>query len=162
MAGNTKRVLALGVKAASNVAKSLFGEDVPVDYMDKVPGRGKYDAIVSYHHLQRVSHRDTEDTLKEMQYRLKEGGELHLFVPSLEWVAREILKPNPHPMWKIHLFGNQYSDKQTHLNGFTMMELRNVIDDCFNVTHATLGEYTTELNGENYAAEQYYLRGEPK
>lgn len=161
MAGDTERVLALGGASARNAAENLF-PDAKIDAPKNVPERGLYDVVLSYHHLQTISHRDTNKVLQEIRYRLKEEGEFHLFVPSLEWAANQILSPNPHPLLKLHLFGNQYSKDQYNYNGFTMFELRNLLHEHFAITHATLGNYTVEYEDKNVEAEQYYIRGEKK
>ena len=161
MAGDTKTILALGGLSAKSAAENLFDGD-KIDTPRKIPDRGLYDTILSYHHLQTVPHRDLNDTLDKMRLRLKEDGEVHIFVPSLEWAARQILSPDPHPLWLIHVFGNQKHREQYHKNGFRLIDLRSTLEEYFAVTHATVGEYTVEHQGNNYAAEQFYLRGERK
>lgn len=154
------RILALGEANAKAAAQSLFGEDAKIDNMRKVPDRGLYDSVISYHHLQTVAHDDLDDTLEKIRFRIKEGGDFHVFIPSLEWAGHQILnrKNALHPLLRKHLF-NDGKNK----NAFRMFDLRNALENHFAVTHATAGEYTdTAKDGNKYAAGQLYARGEPK
>jgi hypothetical protein len=132
---------------------------LPIDHSREVPERGKYDAILSYHHLQTIPQDKVNDVLRDIKYRLKEDGEVHFFVPSLEWAGKQILnrKNNIHPLLRDHLWNNGKNQ-----NGFRLYDLRNILGKHFAITHATAGEYTGEHGGNTYSAGQYYLRGEAK
>ena len=91
---------------------------------------------------------------------LKPGGELHLFVPSLEWVAREILAEDPSVLMLIHIFGPQNDEMGFWLSGFTMRRLRVDMEDVgFAVATAKVAYYSMMIGGKDVQAEQHYVVG---
>lgn len=153
-----KRILAVGLNSIA-AAKSLFG-DIKVDGVDQFPDdvrkKGYYDAVLSYMSLCVGSYRIAQKTLLKYSKVLKEGGELHLFVPSLEWAADQILSEEPSKILLIHLFGEQTCGLDTYRSGFAMLDLRNLLPAVgIEVVAARAGEYTI---GE-YTAEMLYVSG---
>jgi len=120
----------------------------------------KYDKVFAYQALQRVSNAAVNTTLKNWFNVLKPGGELHLFVPSLEWVAREILAEDPSVLMLVHIFGPQRDEETFWLSGYTMRRLRVDMEDAgFHVTTAKVGYYSMVVGGKDISAEQHYVVG---
>jgi hypothetical protein len=110
--------------------------------------------------LQRVSNAAVNTTLKNWLHVLKPGGELHLFVPSLEWVAREILAETPSVLMLIHIYGPQADENTFWLSGYTMRRLRVDMEDVgFAVTTAKVGYYSMVIGEKDVQAEQHYVVG---
>lgn len=107
-----------------------------------------------------MSNAAVHTTLKNWYHVLKPGGELHLFVPSLEWVAREIMAEDPSVLMLIHIFGPQSDEEGFWLSGFTMRRLRVDMDDVgFEVITAKVGYYSMIIGEQEVQAEQHYVVG---
>jgi len=116
--------------------------------------------VFAYQALQRVSNAAVHNTLKNWRHVLKPGGELHLFVPSLEWVAREILNEDPSVLTLVHIFGPQNDENTFWLSGYTMRRLRVDMEDVgFAVVTAKVGYYSMVIGGKDVEAEQHYVVG---
>lgn len=122
--------------------------------------KNQYDVILAYQVLNRVSNAAVHNTLLNWRNALKMGGELHLFVPSLEWVAREILNEEPSPLMLVHIFGVQNTEENFWLSGHTMRRLRVDMPDAgFAVAAAKVGYYSMVIQGQEFTAEQHYVVG---
>jgi hypothetical protein len=136
------KILAIGTDAA-NVARELFGEG-DIDSTPLLPGkkRSGYDALLSYMALPKVSYRQADAHMSAWLEALKPGGEIVIFVPSLEWAARQIFTTPRSPAFLPHLFGVQDKAGEGYMSGYTLLDLRSI---CFRaglaVTHASTGEY---------------------
>jgi hypothetical protein len=156
-----RNVLAIG-EGAQGLARELYPES-DVDTTTLTPGKKRrdYDAILSYMALPRVPFRQVETVAQSWVEALATGGELVLFVPSLEWAAVQILTPGKdrNPALILHLFGTQNKPAEFYGSGFTMMDLRALCAKIgLAVTHASTGEY---MIGD-YACECHTVRGVKK
>lgn len=138
------KILAIG-EGAAGLARELY-QQADVDTTTLTPGkkRADYDVILSYMALPRVPFRKLEDVAKSWLEALKAGGEIVIFVPSLEWAAVQILTPDRerNPALILHLFGSQTKPGDFYSSGFTMMDLRALCSRVgIAVTHASTGEY---------------------
>jgi predicted SAM-dependent methyltransferase len=121
---------------------------------------GRFDGILASHVLEHFSYWREQDILKSWIACLKEGGELHIVVPSAEWAAREVLSENPSPALHGHMLAGQVNGWDVHLNIFTMRKLRSLFERVgLSVTRARTGEYWLHYNGKEYKAEQHYICG---
>lgn len=137
------KVLAIG-DGADQVARQ-FWEDAQIDKTELRPGKKRtdYDAVVSYHALPSVSIRENQSAVNAWVECLKQGGELHLFTPSLEWAAEQILAEEPSPALPLHLYGLQRRQGEFYISGYTMRDLRYLCDKAgLAVKHARAGTYT--------------------
>lgn len=83
-----------------------------------------------------------------------------MFVPSLEWVAREILAEEPSVLMLIHIYGAQRDEDTFWLSGYTMRRLRVDMDDVgFTVETAKVGYYSMVIGDQDVSAEQHYVVG---
>lgn len=154
------RVLAVGA-GAKEVAEQLF-DDATVDYAPTKPSKQQtgYDAILLMHVLQRVSFRDWRNSLGMFLDKLRAGGELHIFSPSLEWAAEQILSEKPSPLLMRHLFGNQGNSEEFHISGMTLHTLRELLASMgVAVQFSRDGEYALAHDGEEYVARHHYVMG---
>ena len=137
------KILAIG-DGADQVARQ-FWEDAQIDKTEIKPGkkRADYDAVVSYHALPSVSIHENLSAVNAWVECLKDGGELHLFTPSLEWAAEQILSESPSPALPLHLYGHQRRQGEFYVSGYTMRDLRYLCDKAgLAVKHARAGTYT--------------------
>src|SRR5690349_1376501 len=137
------KILAVGTDA-EGVARELFGEG-DIDATPLPPGKKRtdYDALLSYMALPKVSFRDADKVFKAWLEALKPEGEMIIFVPSLEWAAKQVFTTPRSPAFLMHLFGVQDKNGEHYVSGYTLLDLRSI---CFRaglaVTHASTGEYT--------------------
>lgn len=136
--------------------------DILADAADMPPELyDKFDCVFASHNLEHYSYWDTEKVLGGWVRCLKDGGELHLLVPSLEWAAREVLSENPSPAVYAQLYAGQVNQWDVHLTGFTMRKLRQLMDKMGLACHtARTGVYHIRVGtmGE-FEAMQHYVAG---
>lgn len=135
------KVLAVGY-GADSVAKQ-FWPDATIDFTHlKPPKKIVYDALVSFHALNRIAVREALPAIKLWAGCVKEGGEIQIHVPSLEWAAEQILSENPSEVTIFHLFGLQRKPDEFYVSGYTMRDLRTLCEKAgINVIHARAGGY---------------------
>lgn len=122
---------------------------------------GKFDGLLASHVLEHFSYWNTEQVLAGWVRCLKDGGELHILVPSLEWAAREVLSEHPSPAVYAQLYAGQVNQWDVHLTGFTMRKLRQLMERVgINVHTAKTGVYHIRVGtlGE-FEAHQHYIAG---
>lgn len=136
--------------------------DIVADAADMPPELyGQLDGLLASHVLEHFSYWNTEKVLAGWIRCLKEGGELHILVPSLEWAAREVLSENPSPAVYAQLYAGQVNQWDVHLTGFTMRKLRQLLQkNGISVNVARTGVYHIRVGtfGE-FEAEQHYVAG---
>lgn len=124
-----------------------------------------FDRILASHVLEHVEYKRVNEALTELARLLAPGGELHVFVPSLEWAARQILSESPSPATIMHLYGLQSTPWQYHKAGFTLMALRQVVSSVgLNVAVARRAIYKVvgkDAQGKpvEFECEQHYVVG---
>lgn len=136
--------------------------DIVADAADIPPELyGKFDAVFASHVLEHFSYWKTEQVLAGWAKCLKDGGELHVVVPSLEWAAREVLSENPSPAVYAQLYAGQVNEWDVHYTGFTMRKLRQLMDRVgIDTNTARTGVYHVRVGdlGE-FEAHQHYIAG---
>lgn len=147
-----------------SIAKVLY-EDAEVtmwDFTSPIPEEyhGKFDAVISNNALQRVNYMNALPTINAMKACLREGGELHVIVPSLEWACREVLSENPNPACMVVLYGGQGADSSVHTSGFTMRLLRAHYERAgLAATKAATSPAKIDIGGKQYEILQHYICG---
>ena len=144
-----------------NVDKELK-PDVLADASDMPPELyGKLDGLLASHVLEHFSYWKTDKVLEGWIKCLKEGGEIHILVPSLEWAAREILSERPSPAVYAQLYAGQINQWDVHLTGFTMRKLRQLMEKLgISVNTARTGVYHLNVGGlGEFEAMQHYISG---
>ncbi len=155
------KVLTVGI-GAEQIAKDLWENPKITNLTGSLQGKKrdgrKYDAVCSFMALQRVPNGVVHETQKSWSHVLILGGELHLFVPSLEWVAREILAEDPSPLLLSHMYGLQLEEAQYYLSGHTLRRIRVDLDAVgMSVEAARVGYYSMLVGEVEYKAEQHYV-----
>ncbi len=149
-----QRVLSIGDPV---FASSLFPEST-VDSTSMKPkgGQNGYDALVSYLALPRVHSSRAVKTIGWWKDALKPGGNLHIFVPSLEWAAAQVLSETPSLALQMHLYGGDVPNN--YLSAYSMIDLRILCEmNGLAVTYARVGQYEIQ-NGENvYQCDTNYV-----
>lgn len=141
--------------------------DIVADAGDMPPELyGKLDGILASHVLEHFSYWRTLHVLEGWVKCLKDGGELHVLVPSLEWAARQILSESPSPAVYAQLYAGQVNQWDVHLTGFTMRKLRQLFEKIgLSVHTARTGVYHVNVGDQGiFPAEQHYIvgvKGEP-
>lgn len=136
--------------------------DILADAADMPPELyEKLDGLLASHVLEHFSYWKTDAVLANWVKCLKEGGELHVLVPSLEWAAREVLSETPSPAVYAQLYAGQVNQWDVHLTGFTMRKLRQLFEKAgINVHTARTGVYHLRVaNVGEFEAMQHYIAG---
>lgn len=129
-------------------------ETLPEEY------RGNLDGVFASHVLEHFSYYRTVPVLENWKKCLKEGGQLHVLVPSWEWAAREVLSENPSPALLGHSFAGQVNQWDVHYMMFTMRNLRRLFEKVgLSVIRARTGEYVLNTTAGLQKAEQHYIVG---
>ena len=122
--------------------------------------RGIYEVVYASHVLEHVSWKKVEQVLDYLVSAVRPGGELWVIVPSLEWVARELMKDQPSLAVLGALFGSQDAKGQFHQSGYTMMWLRQLMGRHGLVVRKAFGSFFgIEVNGEEVAVGQNVVIG---
>lgn len=122
--------------------------------------RGNLDGVFASHVLEHFSYYKSEAVLLNWKSCLKEGGQLHILVPSWEWTAREVLSESPSPALYGHSFAGQINEWDVHLAMFTMRRLRALFEKIgLSVITARTGEYVLNTPVGLQKAEQHYIVG---
>lgn len=132
------------------------------DFEAPVPSEfeNKYDAVISNGVLQRFNYMAAPAAINAWVNCLKDGGELHIIVPSLEWACREVLSEKPSPVCMVVLYGGQGGDGSVHTSGYTMRLLRVHLERCgLKCTRARTDATNININGQTYAFDQHYVCG---
>lgn len=180
MSEQTPRLKVLDVGAGPNSnAKAMWPEaevltldidkslkpDIVGSILDIRCGKEQFDRVVASHVLEHLALGEVAPALREVWRVLKVGGEAHIFVPSIEWAARQVLAEHPSPILFFHLYGSQQTPWQFHKCGFTMLALRTRMADAGLVPMAAQRAiyYVDNTTGDGqttrYEAEQHYVVG---
>lgn len=138
-------------------ADSDFNSDYVHDIRDPFPDeiKGRFDIVFLSHVLEHIDRAKVFDTVTYLKSALKDGGELWLIVPSLEWVGQELSKDKPSPITLAALYGSQSNEWQYHKTGFTLFQLRTLIEKAGMIPRqAYQGPFTVEMNNKEYPAVQ--------
>lgn len=156
-----KKILAVGLGAEAVVRQ--FYEDVEIEVAVKKLPNKKFDVLVSYMALPLLPFRKIHGTIRNYFDCLNDGGELILFLPSLEWAAEQILADTFNPAVSAHLYGDQNDSSRFYGSGYTMRDARVFLERAgFATTHASRGEYVVRIDGTEYFPEMHILRSVKK
>lgn len=129
--------------------------DIPYDFPD-----GEFDIVFASHILEHITFWKELIVLQEWARLLRTGGELHVIVPSWEWVARNVLAENPSIGLKPLAFASQTTPWEVHTNMFTMRGLRALFERAgLGVFWARTGPLVINAGGNLVEVEQHYVAG---
>lgn len=130
-----------------------FVQDIREPFPDELHDR--FDIVFASHVLEHCERHRQIDTVKNLATAVREGGELWILVPSLEWVAVELRKDQPSPATLAALYGSQTDPWQYHKCGHTLFMLRQIVEKAGLVARqAYQGPLTINMNGKPYPALQ--------
>jgi hypothetical protein len=130
---------------------------VPLPFKD-----GEFQAVWMHHFYHKISWRWAGPFLVECVRVLadKDDALLHIFVPSIRWLAKQFWQETLEPHVKPMLFGEQSSEFDVGRNAFSMQELRIMFDQAgLAVIKAKVGAMDIQVEEETYQAEQLYVAG---
>lgn len=90
--------------------------------------KGKYNIVYCSHMLEHIDREKVHQTIKNMVEALVPMGEIWIAVPSMEWVAKEILAGRDGVFAQLMIFGGQYNEYDYHRCGFTLKSLRTMFE----------------------------------
>ncbi|MBW8034502.1 MAG: hypothetical protein FVQ79_02230 [Planctomycetes bacterium] len=124
--------------------------------------RGKYDVVYANHVLNRARNWKAKQALIRWMKCLRPEGELHMFVPCIEWVIGAYNIDNQPDNLLDHLYGyNEGKKTQDFHSSYDMKLLRSLCDQAdIAVRWAKYGIYTVNLSdGKTVEGGQHYLMG---
>lgn len=133
------KVLALG--DLERIQSRFGGPGVEI-VEENPPSDNTYDLVVMDHVLQLASRMQVAQLIKIYKMALKIGGDLVIFVPSLEWAA-SLIATNDDPPATAY-FSIYGGDNEPHLSGMTLLWLRALAQQA--------GMHVKQATGEWYLA----------
>ena len=116
-----------------------------------------YDVVVAGHVLQLVERTKMPEFMKQLRELMRDMGEIHIYVPDLDWVARMLLANKPNPLIQFAIYG---SEKYPHRSGFTLLWLRRLVEGAdIVVRHATMSAYSVMVGEETEMMPQLVVLG---
>ncbi len=138
-------------------ADEEFNPDYVHDIREPFPEEthGRFDVVFLSHVLEHIDRTKVYDTMTYLKSALKDGGELWIIVPALEWVGQELRKDRPSPVTLAALYGSQTNEWQFHKSGYTLYHLRQLIEKVGMIPRqAYQGPFTVTMNKKDYPAVQ--------
>lgn len=135
-----------------------YEPDIVHDIRDPFPAEWweHFDIVVLSHVLEHIEYFKVIPTLKNIRDVMRSGGEMWIFVPSLEWVCQEIEADRETVALQASLYGGQFNDNEYHKSGFTLNTLRQVVETIgFIVRKAHQSIFNIQFDGEGMEPQQY-------
>ena len=117
----------------------------------------QYEVVVVGHVLQLVERPGMPDFMKMLKGLVRDMGEIHIYVPDLDWAARMLLRNKPNPLIQYAFYGNE---QYPHRSGFTLLWLRHLVEGAeIIVRHATMSGYGVKVGEETQMIPQLVILG---
>jgi hypothetical protein len=123
---------------------------------------GEFDAVWAHHTFQYIPWRWAGPVFMEMVRVLSDKPDslVHIFVPSIRWLAKQFWQEEISPAVRPLLFGEQSGEFDITRNAYTLREFRAMFDQAgLAVIKAKVGVMELEIEGEAFQAEQLYVAG---
>lgn len=176
---NPSRVLNIGCTSeyACNDPRAMLGKGIELEQLDIDPRtnpdyvldirepmpkdlKGAFDAVFASHVLEHVERGKVNAAVENFKYLLRVGGQLWVFVPSLEWACREVLEGRDTIAVHGVLYGGQKDQWDIHLTGYTKPALRALIQSHgFKIDRSEQTIFTSIVNGESQIVSQNLVVG---
>lgn len=152
----------LATAAAMDMAKAQWPNarlDTLENFAEPSLKRSKVDVLISIDDILKVPNAAVPSVYEKWSRLLRSGGQLHLFVNSLEWAAEQILAEDPSPLLFDHLYGSQTNNDEYFVSGHTMRRLRADLDRAgYHVIRARAGEYEAVVDEQTViVGEKHYI-----
>lgn len=95
----------------------VLGEE-PLPFADS-----SFDLIFCGHILEHIEYYHEERTFMDLFRVLKDGGQLHVYVPNGKWIGEQLANEKWEPTFKGFMFGGLIDKFDVHLNVFTPRSL---------------------------------------
>ena len=127
--------------------------DITLPFPDDLVG--SFDIVFASHVLEHVPYRQAMTVLRHIKSACKPGGELRIYVPSMEWAAQEILSGKETFGLMGLIWGGQADPWDNHYCGFTRRSLANAMMNvgCVDVKVGESG-IVVVIDGKHYDAKQ--------
>lgn len=117
----------------------------------------EYDVVVAGHILQLVERKKMPEFAKRLRTLVRDMGEIHIYVPDLDWAARMLIVNKPSPLIQFAIYG---SEKYPHRSGFTLLWLRRLVEGAdIIVRHATMSAFSVMVGDEAEMIPQLVILG---
>lgn len=127
------------------------------DFFDGEIATDKYDVVVAGHILQLVDRRVLPDFVKRLKNLVHDMGEVHIYVPDMEWAAKMLIDNKPNPLIQYVLYGNE---EYPHKSGFTLLWLRQLCESAqILVRYSTISAFSVKVGEENAVIPQLVILG---
>lgn len=136
--------------------------DIIHDLLEPLPEEhhGAYDVVVASHVLEHIERDGVLVAVKNISKAVRMGGELWVMVPSLEWAADEIRRGRSGKHVQLSVFGGQWSPYDFHKSGFTLSNLRQLVEMAGFVTRkAYQSPFIVGVDGESWQVLQNVVIG---
>lgn len=134
--------------------------DLLADIREPLNNSMTFDVVYMSHILEHVERHKLQTVMENCQLLLRPGGELWIFVPSLEWACREVLKGNETIVIQGSLYGGQKDEWDTHKVAFTVKALTSLVSQFgFKIRKAGMSAYLSIVNGKEYTCYQNLVVG---
>ena len=90
---------------------------------------GKFDLVYLSHVLEHIDRVNVHNVVKNVSKAVKNGGELWIVVPSLEWTIERFDSFRPTDIvFHAMMFGGQRNEWDYHRSAFTLFDLRRIME----------------------------------
>jgi predicted SAM-dependent methyltransferase len=114
-----------------------------------------FDVVYVSHVLEHIDRDQVITVLKNVIACLKDGGEIWLLVPSMEWAAEQVMHGRDHAGIQLALYGGQQNPNDYHRSGFTLNALRFMVESQgLFVRKAYTAPFLLGIYGKEYQALQ--------
>lgn len=128
----------------------------------KLPYRNEeLHGIFAHHILNKIGWRQTVPSVLDWARCLRDGGLLHIIVPSQRWIGRALLQEEIDPHVMPALWGSQDSKYNFNKSSHSLLGIRRLMERAsLGIVKAKIGIFSMEIDGEMYDAEQLYVCGQ--
>ena len=119
------------------------------------------EGIFAHHILNQISWRQTVPSVLDWARCLRDGGLLHIIVPSQRWIGRALLQEEIDPHIMPVLWGAQDGKYNFNKSSHSLLGIRRLMEHAsMGIVKAKISVFQMEIGGKMYDAEQIYVCGQ--